>query len=165
MLLNPKTKLASNTSKENSTSIAKAFPPTSYPGLSTDPFNANVSSKTSNNRHRGTFVAPGGNLRNVISFGDLSSGKHNGSISGLKSATHSSNNWGHGISLTSSPTETSTSSDADRNVDRQRLRDIWSKRFGNTDSNGEAVNSVGFGNKRNIDTPQGEWCRLLMKSD
>lgn len=138
MLLNPKTKTA--TSNPNS-AIAKAFPPTSYPGLSSDPFNANNSLPSQTNRGRGgSFAAPGGNLRNVIGFkdvGGLGGGEGGGGnagrvFSGAK-PTVSAGDWGRGNSLTSSTSSSAYSNNSpnsDETVDRKHLRDLWAKRFG-----------------------------------
>ena len=114
MLLNPKTKssttVSNNTKPTDSSSIAKAFPPSVYPGLSSDPFNANSTSTAAskipkNTAPRGAIVPPGGNLRNVMSFKDLSN-------SGSTRANNISMNrgdWGRGSSLSSAHTTGNTS--------------------------------------------------------
>lgn len=175
MLLNPKTasstKTNSNSKTNTSTSdIAKAFPPSSYPGLSSDPFNVDLNSSTTpgnrnRNTSRGAIVPPGGNLRNVIGFKDIGGlggcegggggGNSGRAVSGVKTATPSSSDWGRGSSLTSSSAgarNTSISSSPEGEVDRKHLRDVWAKRFGGGN------NSVWtWGDKRpNKDKPEGK---------
>ncbi|TMW40840.1 hypothetical protein DOY81_014080, partial [Sarcophaga bullata] len=161
MLLNPKTKSSTNISNNakptDTSSIAKAFPPSSYPGLSSDPFNVNSTSTAAskspkNTSSRGAIVPPGGNLRNVMSFKDLSS-------SGSTRANNSSINrgdWGRGSTLSSAHTTGNTSmksSSDEEGVDRKHLRDVWLKRFGNTGNSGNVVKDYGsssnYPNKRN----------------
>ncbi|KAM7347716.1 DNA-dependent metalloprotease SPRTN [Cochliomyia hominivorax] len=180
MLLNPKTKSSTTINTSNSTiptntsAIAKAFPPSSYPGLSTDPFS--VSTPTSNTSNsRGAIVPPGGNLRNVMGFrdlGGLGSGNSNGNsgraVSGVKASTPRRDDWGRGNTLTSSSyrstNNTSIKSSPELEVDRKHLRDIWSKRFGNNAI--AAGEGSGFGDKRNNnDKPQGDSKRRRISTE
>ena len=156
-LLNPKTKPPQSKLKKPPTpaimppkpttsSIAKAFPPTSYPGLSLDPFNASPSSQPT---RKPVFTSAGGNLRNVKGFRDLNATEGGGgnsgrAISGLPNANRSSMS-GRGFSLSSSGSSsaaaTPKSSNNSDNVDRNLLRDVWSKRFSpdaGNDANKEA---------------------------
>ncbi|XP_023291332.2 DNA-dependent metalloprotease SPRTN [Lucilia cuprina] len=186
MLLNPKTKTSTttNTKQPATSDIAKAFPPSSYPGLSTDPFNVSTSLATSssgrnNNLTRGAVVPPGGNLRNVMGFrdlGGLGSGNSNGNsgrpVSGVKPTTTSREDWGRGSTLTSSSygtSNTSISSSPEGEVDRKHLRDIWSKRFGNnTAGNDSGKGSGGFGDKRisnNNEKSQGDSKRRRISTE
>ncbi|XP_037813384.1 uncharacterized protein LOC119604680 [Lucilia sericata] len=186
MLLNPKTKSSTtiNTKPPATSDIAKAFPPSSYPGLSTDPFNVSSSPATSsggrnNSLTRGAVVPPGGNLRNVMGFrdlGGLGSGNSNGNsgrpVSGVKPTTISREDWGRGSTLTSSSygtSNTSISSSPEGEVDRKHLRDIWSKRFGNNAAgNDSGKGSGGFGDKinnYNNDKPQGDSKRRRISTE
>lgn len=180
MLLNPKTKSSTTTNTNNTTkppatsAIAKAFPPSSYPGLSTDPFNVSSTGSNSSSSSRGAIVPPGGNLRNVMGFrdlGGLGSGNSNGNsgraVSGIKTTTPSRDgDWGRGSTLISSSSfssrNVSISSSPEGEVDRKHLRDIWAKRFGNNTAGGgggggDDDKGSGFGDKRNNnDKSQGE---------
>ena len=174
MLLNPKTKSSTttnNTKPTDSSSIAKAFPPSSYPGLSNDPFNVNSTSTAASGSpkstsSRGAIVPPGGNLRNVISFKDLNS-------SGTTRANNRSMNrsdWGRGSSLSSSHTtgNTSTKSSCDEEgVDRKHLRDVWLKRFNNTNDSGNVEEDYGsssnYPNKRNNNDKEHGECKKFNK--
>lgn len=183
MLLNPKTKSATTTTntanKPPATSwIAKELPPSSYPGLSSDPFNVSLPSRNTTTS-RGAIVPPGGNLRNVMSFkdfGGLGAGSGgNGSsgrpVSGSKSTTPNREDWGRGTSLSTSSSSsygagnTSVSSSPERKVDRKHLRDIWAKRFGgdNGSSEGNGIGKNGdIGEKRlNNEKPTGKFKAIV----
>lgn len=116
MLLNPKT-------SGTTSSVAKAFPPSSYPGTSSDPFK--------------TTSISGGNLRNVRTFSEMSNDNNR--------STQTMANWGKGNSLSEdSSTKTKTESvlnsgkqSEDGTVNRQHLRDLWSKRFDKKDDEKE----------------------------
>ncbi|XP_030379059.1 uncharacterized protein LOC115627506 [Scaptodrosophila lebanonensis] len=89
--------------------ISNAFPPTSYPGQSNDPF-ANVK------------PVAAGNLSNVIGFGDLNS-------DGERGASEQAANrgmTGQGYSLSNGDPKPLQDT-----VDRDHMREVWSKRFGN----------------------------------
>ncbi|XP_075156483.1 DNA-dependent metalloprotease SPRTN [Haematobia irritans] len=145
MLLNPKTKSNTTndiTSKKPPTSaIAKAFPPSSYPGLSSDPFNTSLNSS----RGASKTKPPQGNLRNVVGFKDIGGlggscdsgggGNSGRAVSGVRTNTSSSTDWGRGMSLTSNTYGShNTSSSPEGEVDRKHLRDVWAKRFGGGDN-------------------------------
>uniref|UniRef100_A0A1A9X5B1 Protein with SprT-like domain at the N terminus n=1 Tax=Glossina brevipalpis TaxID=37001 RepID=A0A1A9X5B1_9MUSC len=105
-----------------STPIAKSFPPTSYPGLSSDPFNMqtnhSISTQTSS-----TSRMPGGNLHNVVSLKDLNAR--------AKSPSSNSFDWGKGNSLSRASGQSSTS---ENRVNRQFLRNVWGKRSNGDDN-------------------------------
>uniref|UniRef100_A0A1A9X5A8 Protein with SprT-like domain at the N terminus n=1 Tax=Glossina brevipalpis TaxID=37001 RepID=A0A1A9X5A8_9MUSC len=121
MLLDPRVKTGSNTN----TSISKVFPPTSHPGLASDSFNSPT-------KHSGPGPSnlPRGNLHNVVSFKDISTN--------IKSSSFKSSNWGRGNSLSN---DSSPSSTTKGQVDRQLLRNIWTKRFSSFDADYDRTNN------------------------
>lgn len=176
MLLNPKTKSSTTTTNKpppNTSAIAKAFPPSSYPGVSSDPFNVDLNSSSgtgSRNDKTSRGAPPPGNLRNVIGFKDIGglggcSGSEGGggnsgrAVSGFKTTTSSSVDWGRGMSLSSSSSygshNTSTSS-PESDVDRKHLRDVWAKRFGGG-GNESGSNKFTWDKRTSKDKPTGEF--------
>ncbi|XP_013104486.2 uncharacterized protein LOC106085032 [Stomoxys calcitrans] len=183
MLLNPKTKTSTATNNNTATNkaptsaIAKAFPPSSYPGLSSDPFNVNLNtSTTAASRNTGTSraIPPVGNLRNVVGFKDIgglggsSSGNGSGggnpgrAVSGFKSNANTSGDWGRGMSLTSSTSGSVSSPEAE--VDRKHLRDVWAKRFGGGVGNGSG-SKFSWDKRTSNEKPTGDAKRRRISND
>ncbi|XP_011193647.1 DNA-dependent metalloprotease SPRTN isoform X1 [Zeugodacus cucurbitae] len=131
LLLNPKTKAPVAKPIERQTSIASAFPPSSYPGLSSDPFNTKIISGANKTPTR---PAPaGGNLKNVIGFANLNSSP--GDTGGAAGRVNTNNNAnaafsGSGCQVgATSRSSVSSINSPGREVDRKHLRELWLKRF------------------------------------
>uniref|UniRef100_A0A1B0API5 Protein with SprT-like domain at the N terminus n=1 Tax=Glossina palpalis gambiensis TaxID=67801 RepID=A0A1B0API5_9MUSC len=95
-------------------SVAKAFPPTSYPGLSSDPFSVLINRPTSVQTFSSSS-APRGNLHNVVGLKDI----------GTRSKP-SFSDWGKSASLSQESDQRSTPGN---HIDRQFLRSVWEKRW------------------------------------
>jgi len=152
MLLNPKT---SNSGRSGDSAISKAFPPTSYPGLSSDPFNI-ASAKGSNQN------VIGSNLGNVKSLRDLNSSDSQGNgnagraITGSKKPTeHSLQGRGYSLNSQDSTLIPNNSKDEQGKVDRAHLREIWTKRFADNKTDGKKED------KTSNDDPSGNSMCLL----
>lgn len=106
--------------------LASAFPPTSYPGLSNNPM-AGLKSNTTPGRRS-----------NVVGFKDLgSSDEGNSDIKDRRTATNEMQ--GPGYNLTNGQRSHSAGPSQSIDVDRQHLREVWSKRFGNGTTKTESV--------------------------
>ncbi|XP_004523964.1 uncharacterized protein LOC101456157 [Ceratitis capitata] len=130
LLVNPKTKPPLTKPIERQPSIASAFPPTSYPGLSSDPFNE----KTATPSKR--LPSMGGNLRNVVSFSNLN-GNGDDSVGRINSNTNANAAFiGSGCQVGANSTRgVSSLGSPRRDVDRNHLRELWLKRFDNGKGN------------------------------
>uniref|UniRef100_A0A1A9VRW7 Protein with SprT-like domain at the N terminus n=1 Tax=Glossina austeni TaxID=7395 RepID=A0A1A9VRW7_GLOAU len=133
VLLNPRTKTASNSSP----TAAKIFPPTSYPGLSSDHCSIPINQPSPSS-------LPRGNLHNVVSLKDIGTN--------IRSSSFQSSDWGRGNSLsTSTPKDDIPSGQ----VDRQFLRNVWAKRFNSCDADCDK-NNGSKKHKRNEDDVPGD---------
>lgn len=116
--LTPKTTPKVVPSLQPAAGLASAFPPTSYPGLSSNPM---AGLKSSTNTGRRT---------NVIGFKDLGSSDE-GSSDTNKRRNTTNEMQGPGYNLTNSRPNDIAGANQSIDVDRQHLRDVWSKRFDN----------------------------------
>ncbi|XP_073832605.1 DNA-dependent metalloprotease SPRTN [Musca autumnalis] len=193
MLLNPKTKSSNTTTSNdktptNTSSIAKAFPPSSYPGLSSDPFNVDLNTSGAGRSNAGNTPRPKpvGNLKNVVGFKDIGGlggcsssspsssgggGNPGRAVSGFKTpSSASSSDWGRGMSLQSSSGAHNisiSSSPEGEVVDRKHLRDVWAKRFGGGNSDGGGFRWKSNSNDKRIsnDVTAGDSKRRRISSD
>lgn len=114
--LTPKTTPKVVPSVQPAAGLASAFPPTSYPGLSSNPM-AGLKSNASTGRRT-----------NVIGFKDL--GSSDEGSSDTKERRNTTNDMqGPGYNLTNDRRNDSAGANQSIDVDRQHLREVWSKRF------------------------------------
>ncbi|XP_067636323.1 DNA-dependent metalloprotease SPRTN isoform X1 [Eurosta solidaginis] len=154
LLMNPKTKSPFTKSNERQPSIATAFPPSSYPGLSTDPFNTNKRFTPTSTPKR-TMTSGGGNLRNVVGLANL-----NESSSSSGSGGHVNVSPKHAVfsgsgCLVGAVTNSSVNSKnatAGREVDHKHLREIWLKRFDNNNVNSNTKDANNKKTARNLES-------------
>lgn len=137
LLLNPKTKAPVTKPIDRQTSIASAFPPSSYPGLSSDPFNTNTISGSNKTPIRHTSA--GGNLRNVIGFANLNSSPDatTGAASRVNANSRANaafSGSGCQVGATGHLSACSKNSPSGE-VDRNHLRELWLKRFDKNKTN------------------------------
>uniref|UniRef100_A0A1A9VRW9 Protein with SprT-like domain at the N terminus n=1 Tax=Glossina austeni TaxID=7395 RepID=A0A1A9VRW9_GLOAU len=98
-------------------SVAKAFPPTSYPGLSSDPFSVLINRPNFAQTFSSSSV-PRGNSHNIVGLKDVGTRS--------KPSTSNASDWGKGTSLSQESDQHSTS---ENHIDRQFLRSVWEKRW------------------------------------
>ncbi|XP_054728840.1 DNA-dependent metalloprotease SPRTN isoform X1 [Anastrepha obliqua] len=173
LLLNPKTKPPLAKPNERQPSIASAFPPSSYPGLSTDPFNTKTSHNSISTPTRRTSAS--GNLGNVFGFANLNdsnggdSWSAGGRINGNKTNAAFSGS-GCQVGATSNSSMSSKNSPG-RDVDRNHLRDLWLKRFDNSSNNGNSDSKLVNNKKQarglesDAEAPQGDVKRRRLSTD
>lgn len=136
LLLNPNTKTPVTKPIDRQTSIVSVFPPSSYPGLSSDPLNTNTISGSNKTPIRHTSA--GGNLRNVIGLANLNSSP--GGTSGAAGRVNANNAnaifSGSGCQVgASGHSSPSSKNSSNGEVDRNHLRELWLKRFDKNKTN------------------------------
>ncbi|XP_017465371.1 PREDICTED: sprT-like domain-containing protein Spartan [Rhagoletis zephyria] len=140
LLLNPKTKPPPSKSNDRQSTIASAFPPSSYPGLSNDPFNVPASNSNSSPFSR---TPAGGNLKNVVGFANLNGSGGGGSAGRINASKPNAAFVGSGCQVGANPTSgVSSKNSPGREVDRKQLRELWLKRFANNSDNGNSDSLV-----------------------